>query len=456
MRIQRTIPILIILSTLLTITIKAEDAGARTRWYVGTWDSTINNLMVHPKTVALRIEVVDKETREPIPNAEISFEGEYWITPRTSRHPEGEREAQEMEYKLACQTDSHGIAVGAFGWQKEYPWSLGTDEIEKAQRIEVRHSRYKYVELRTPFYRFLDVGQKRTKPYPTNEDTYQPIPVIERFEKTWPLECAKRDVKFFVLDLGTDYKGFDKKDSTRPEFFEKIRDKEWSVVFEKPKNLMKWGMGEGRSWCGPYFVYLIEIRMERLRSQREFSDGNTFESANSRQKHKDNKKEIKNLNEILALHAKWLESNGSEGERANLVGMDFSFAQLRGINLKKATLQMTKFGGADLRNATFYGADLTGASFEGADLSVAMIAYANLYGADLKKAKLVALNAHFANLKVADLSGADLRGAIFYGANLELANLTGTKLGSRANGDRTDFRKAKLTGANLPANFYEE
>lgn len=72
---------------------RAEDST-----FAGKWDSTINNLMEHPKTVALRIEVIDKETQEPIPNAKISFEGEYWIAPRTSMHPEGEREAQEMEY----------------------------------------------------------------------------------------------------------------------------------------------------------------------------------------------------------------------------------------------------------------------------------------------------------------------------------------------------------------------
>ena len=238
-------------------------------WHAGTWDSTINNLIDHPKTVALRIEVVDKETREPIPNAMISFEGEYWIAPRTIRDPEGEREAQEMEYKVTCQTDSDGIAVGAFGWQKEYPWGLGVDDVEKAQRIEVRHSRYQYVELATPFGRFLEIGQKKTKPYPTSEDTYQPIPIVQRFEKIWPLECAKRDVKFFVLDLGTNYEDFDKAQSTGPEFFEKVRDRKWSVVFEAPQNMMKWGLGDGRSWCGPYFVYLIEIQMERRSGQIE-------------------------------------------------------------------------------------------------------------------------------------------------------------------------------------------
>ncbi|MCP4614326.1 MAG: hypothetical protein GY845_37040 [Planctomycetes bacterium] len=249
--------------------------------FAGKWDFTINNLMEHPKTVALRIEVIDKETREPIPNAKISFEGEYWIAPRTSMHPEGEREAQEMEYKITCQTDSDGIAVGAFGWQKEYPWSLGVDEVEKAQRIEVRHSQYKYIERRTPFYEFLNMGQKKTKSYPTSEDTYQQTHIIEKFERAWPFECAKRDVKFFVLDLGTSYKGFDNKKSVKPEFFDKIRDRKWSVVFEKPQNMMKWGMGDGRSWCGPYFVYLIEIQMERTRSRRDYSDDNKSDPINA-------------------------------------------------------------------------------------------------------------------------------------------------------------------------------
>jgi len=256
---QRTISILTVVSLFLTITANSKGGAAGTRWYVGKWDSTINNLMDHPKTVALRIEVADKETREPIPDAEISFEGEYWIDARTSRHPEGEREAQEMEYKVTCQTDSDGIAVGAFGWQKEHPSTIGVDEVEKAQRIEVRHSRYKYVEVRTPFYRFLEVGQ----------------------EETWALECTKRDVKFFVLDLGTNYNGFDKKESVEPEFFEKIRDRKWSVVFEEPQNMMRRGMGDGRSWCGPYFVYLIEIQMERRSGQIEIVSGETDQPENS-------------------------------------------------------------------------------------------------------------------------------------------------------------------------------
>jgi len=265
--------------------VKGSDRSGRLRggskWFMGNWDSTINNLMEHPKTVALRIEVVDKETREPISNVDVSFEGEYWVASRTSFDEEGEREAQEMEYKVVCRTGSDGVVVGAFGWRKEYPWSFETDDVEKVQRIEIRHPRYKYVELRTPFYRFLDMGQKKTEPYPTREDTFQRINIVEKFEKTWPLECAKRDVKFFVLDLGVGYKGFDNKKSVKPEFFAKIRERKWSVVFGKPRNMMKWGRGSGRSWCGPYFVYLIEVRMERMRSRREYLGDNQGRESSS-------------------------------------------------------------------------------------------------------------------------------------------------------------------------------
>ena len=214
---------LVINAIALSVLTQAEDST-----FVGKWDSTINNLIDHPKTVALRIEVVDNETQEPIPNVSISFEGEYWISPRTSRHPEGERQAQEMEYKVSCQTDSDGIAVGAFGWQKEYPWRLGVDEVEKAQRIEIRHSRYKYVERRTPFYRFLQVGQKKAEElYLTNDDEWQEPHVVETFEKNWALECAKHDVKFYVLDLGADYKV-------------SIRNNQWSRNSSR-----KFGIGSG-------------------------------------------------------------------------------------------------------------------------------------------------------------------------------------------------------------------
>ena len=99
---------------------------------------------------------------------------------------------------------------------------------------------------------------------------------------------------------------------------------------------------------------------------------------------------IKNLNEILEKHLKWLnDENG--GERADLSEADLSEADLRGSDLRKADLS-----GANLR-----GANLRGAALREADLYAA-----NLYAADLREADLYA-----ANLYAADLSGANLRGA---------------------------------------------
>ena len=101
---------------------------------------------------------------------------------------------------------------------------------------------------------------------------------------------------------------------------------------------------------------------------------------------------IKNLNEILEKHLKWLnDENG--GERADLYR-----ANLCGANLC----------GANLCGANLYRADLRGANLCGA----------NLYIADLRGANLCGANLCGANLYIADFRGADLCGANLRGANL--------------------------------------
>lgn len=239
-------------------------------WYTGTWNSTINNLIDHPKTVCLRIEVVDKETRLPISNVQISFEGNYWIAPKTSRDEGGERNDRKIEYKTSCRTDSKGMAVASFTWNKEYPWSFGTDEVEKAQGMTVKHSQYKYREFPTPFSGFLEVGQKKTKPYPIHDDTFQELHILKAFEKALEAVYSQSYTEFVVLDLGTKYNYFDQNNSTRLEFFEKVYSKNWGEVFGGPRNLFKTGTGGGRSWCGPYLIYDIEIQLERTNRRRKF------------------------------------------------------------------------------------------------------------------------------------------------------------------------------------------
>ena len=86
---------------------------------------------------------------------------------------------------------------------------------------------------------------------------------------------------------------------------------------------------------------------------------------------------IKNLNEILEKHLKWLNAENG-GERADLSGANLSGADLRGADLRGANLSGVNLSVADLR-----GANLSGVSLRGADLSGA-----NLYRADLRGANL--------------------------------------------------------------------
>ena len=109
------------------------------------------------------------------------------------------------------------------------------------------------------------------------------------------------------------------------------------------------------------------------------------------------------LSAILKEHQLWIDSNGENGERADLSNKNLIRADLRGAGLRRADLR-----GADLRGANLFRANLRGAN----------LFRANLRGANLRRADLIG-----ANLRRADLIGADLIGADLEGANLEGANL---------------------------------
>ena len=64
------------------------------------------------------------------------------------------------------------------------------------------------------------------------------------------------------------------------------------------------------------------------------------------------KPDLNEIARIRADHARWLESDGAEGVRADLSGME---------------LADVRFPGADLRRAVFVGANLFRADFAGAE-----------------------------------------------------------------------------------------
>ena len=124
---------------------------------------------------------------------------------------------------------------------------------------------------------------------------------------------------------------------------------------------------------------------------------------------------IKNLNEILENHRKWLccDADGKRADLrgADLRGADLGGANLRGANLYRVDLRGANLRGADLRGANLYRVDLRGADLRGADLRGADLGGANLYRADLGGANLYRVDLRGANLYRVDLRGADLRGA---------------------------------------------
>ena len=89
------------------------------------------------------------------------------------------------------------------------------------------------------------------------------------------------------------------------------------------------------------------------------------------------------LKEILEQHKLWIETNGKQGERANLKGAFLYDAILCDANLTGANLT-----GANLYRANFAGANLSGAILRGANLTDANLSGAILRGANLSGAIL--------------------------------------------------------------------
>ena len=79
------------------------------------------------------------------------------------------------------------------------------------------------------------------------------------------------------------------------------------------------------------------------------------------------------LNNCLASHKLWVETQGKQGIRADLQGADLTGADLTGAKLT----------GAYLSGAKLTGADLTGANLAGANLYCAGLTDANLTNAIL-------------------------------------------------------------------------
>ena len=290
-------PFLILIALITVCSLAGPSVvNAANRWNAGAWDSSIDNLAEHPHTVGVRIKVVDAENRIPVKEVQVKLTGKY-LEEKVGRSGDEvgiPREPQEREFELKAETGKDGVAVFALNWQKLYPWrsyfgkhppreAIGkggsyrikrswvraVDDVEKAQKIEIRHPRYQYAEKKLGFGRFLNVGQEK------KSATQRPA-IFDKFEKAWQGEIKRQNVKFCVLDLGKKFSDFENKKCTRIEFFEKIRAEDWGKLYRKPQNWFSRG-DHPQSLCGPYFVYLIEIRMERVKRHAGTKQSDTGE-----------------------------------------------------------------------------------------------------------------------------------------------------------------------------------
>ena len=119
----------------------------------------------------------------------------------------------------------------------------------------------------------------------------------------------------------------------------------------------------------------------------------------------------------LALHSKWIQTEGKIGQQGDISGQD-----MRGIeDMSQFSLTAIKATGADFSGMNLSNAHLQSANLEGCNFTDANLTQADLRGANLKNAKLIRANLTKANLDALKfetrrqpviLDGADLTDAI--------------------------------------------
>jgi len=140
------------------------------------------------------------------------------------------------------------------------------------------------------------------------------------------------------------------------------------------------------------------------------------------------------LEEKLASHREWVESQGVSGKKADFAGADLEGTELIGVNLHFAD-----FHDANLKSADLLLADLRDACLVRADLQDACLVGANLEGANLEDASLETAM----GLVPRQIAGANLRDASLPASFLEFA--------AAANCDRASRSAARYFTAMMSA-----
>ena len=204
-------------------------------------------------------------------------------------------------------------------------------------------------------------------------------------------------------------------------------------------------------------TYITELANELLERGGFFEDFNWWKEVSPKKASKESFKlwladyfeeQTMDIQKVLEQHKIWVDSNGKEGERADLSDATLINLDLSGVDLRGAQLRDINLSGADLRNTNLSDADLTDANLRGAWLMGATLEHANLSETNLSNADLTDANLSSARLMGASLKCADLYGANLSGTNLIDADLSGTILNC-ADLKSADLMYSKLIGARL-------
>ena len=239
-------------------TIDEPDLFEDSIWYAGTWDSTLYLKAPYPRTVAVRMTLLDKETHQPIRGAGVSLRGEY----RQKLTGPGDQsqvdlsifhdlrklqpqqiKPQQRKFALDAISDSNGLVVFSLNRQIEYSWQAEAEDEEaraEGDRAVIHPNDIECVaswRIRHPEYKEIE------------------IPVVFKGKGIQPL----------VLELGEKFPDFNNKRSRRIEFYEKIRAED-STAYRDVKDS---DTRANKTKCGPYLVYdMGEVPLVRTAPRR--------------------------------------------------------------------------------------------------------------------------------------------------------------------------------------------
>ncbi|MEK9136331.1 MAG: hypothetical protein AAB393_04355, partial [Bacteroidota bacterium] len=218
-------------------------------WCAGRWDSTFQMYWRHPCTVAVRVEVVDQDTRYPIPGVEVSLEGQWDEYVAANADPRGlnmgnwemqKESSVKRTYKLTAQTDDKGIAVFGLNWHDRFNVR---DDIAKVEKITCRHKAYRFQE--SPLTLFTLIQEREA---------------WKTLFQTYP------GTRLFLL-IKEGFKGYANENSTQALFFQMIRDESYSYVYPEddldPRFPRDFIVSTPQKEAGPYLVIPLAIGLER-------------------------------------------------------------------------------------------------------------------------------------------------------------------------------------------------